>query len=151
MNASRIYLSCQSHLAESRDRSPGVTIFIMTSRPSDEHDLPAPEIPGGEPPGPAGSPAPAGAAPGIDSVTKATRISGTWIAVIVATIVLVFLLVFILQNLGEVTVSFLGISGNLPLGVALLFAAIVGAALVILIGAARILQLRRRVRRASTP
>jgi uncharacterized integral membrane protein len=71
--------------------------------------------------------------------------------VIVATIVLVFLLVFILQNLGEVTVSFLGISGNLPLGVALLFAAIVGAALVILIGAARILQLRRRVRRASTP
>jgi uncharacterized integral membrane protein len=34
--------------------------------------------------------------------------------------------------------------------VALLFAAIVGALLVILVGAARILQLRRRVRRANS-
>ncbi len=83
-------------------------------------------------------------------MTKATRISGTWVAVIVATIVLVFLLIFILQNLGTVTVTFLGLSLELPLGVALLFATVIGAALVILIGAARILQLRRRVRRAST-
>lgn len=83
------------------------------------------------------------------AVTKGTRISGTWIAVIVATILMIFLLVFILENLASVTVSFLGMSGALPLGVALLFAAICGALLVALVGAARILQLRRRVRRAA--
>ncbi|MFD1044975.1 lipopolysaccharide assembly protein LapA domain-containing protein [Kibdelosporangium lantanae] len=96
-------------------------------------------------------PAPPVPATGSDAagVTRATRISGTWIAVIVATILLVFLLIFILQNLPTVTVTFLGLSGELPLGVALLFASIVGALLVILVGAARILQLRRRVRRSS--
>ncbi|MCE7010777.1 lipopolysaccharide assembly protein LapA domain-containing protein [Kibdelosporangium philippinense] len=94
-------------------------------------------------------PADAAAKDSSKSVTKATRISGTWIAVIVAIIVLVFLLIFILANLTSVTVSFLGMSGELPLGVALLFAAISGAILVALIGAARILQLRRRVRRAA--
>ncbi|CAM4300352.1 lipopolysaccharide assembly LapA domain-containing protein [Kibdelosporangium persicum] len=89
---------------------------------------------------------------GTDSpvrVTKATRTSGTWIAVIVATVLLVFLLIFILENLTTVTVSFLGMSGGLPLGVALLFAAISGALLVALIGGARIMQLRHRVRRAA--
>nr|WP_083467269.1 lipopolysaccharide assembly protein LapA domain-containing protein [Kibdelosporangium sp. MJ126-NF4]CEL22563.1 POSSIBLE CONSERVED MEMBRANE PROTEIN [Kibdelosporangium sp. MJ126-NF4]CTQ89419.1 POSSIBLE CONSERVED MEMBRANE PROTEIN [Kibdelosporangium sp. MJ126-NF4] len=84
-------------------------------------------------------------------VTRGTRTSGTWIAIIIATIVLVFLLIFILANLTPVTVSFLGMSGELPLGVALLFAAISGALLVALVGAARILQLRRRVRRAAKP
>jgi uncharacterized integral membrane protein len=83
------------------------------------------------------------------SVTRRSRISGIWVTVIVATVLLVFLLVFILQNLLTVTVAFLGLSGELPLGVALLFAAIVGALLVILVGAARILQLRRRVHRAN--
>jgi uncharacterized integral membrane protein len=133
---------------ESRNYSPGVTISGMTSQPSDARHEPAAAVPGGESPE---TPAPPVPATDAHSVTKATRISGVWVAVIVATIVLVFLLIFILQNLGEVTVTFLGLSLVLPLGVALLFAAVIGAALVILIGAARILQLRRRVRRASTP
>jgi uncharacterized integral membrane protein len=72
-----------------------------------------------------------------------TRISGTWVAMIVAVIVLIFLLIFILQNLSSITLSFLGASGNLPLGVAMLLAAVGGALLVALVGAARILQLRR--------
>jgi uncharacterized integral membrane protein len=84
-----------------------------------------------------------------DSPVKRTRISGTWIAIIVATILLIFLLIFILQNLATVTVAFLGLAGNLPLGVALLFAAISGALLVALVGAARITQIRRRVHRAK--
>lgn len=133
--------------AESRNYSPRVTISGMTSPPSDARHEPAAAVPGGESPETPASPAPR---PDPHSVTKATRISGTWVAVIVATIVLVFLLIFILQNLGTVTVTFLGLSLELPLGVALLFATVIGAALVILIGAARILQLRRRVRRAST-
>jgi uncharacterized integral membrane protein len=79
---------------------------------------------------------------------RPTRISGTWIAVIVAIFVLIFLLVFILQNLTDVTITFLAGSFTLPLGVSLLFAAIAGALLVALIGAARITQLRRQTKRA---
>jgi uncharacterized integral membrane protein len=131
----------------------------MTSHPADEPKVPAAETPA---PGTRSTPTtpavptepfeapPATTTAPTESVTKATRTSGTWIAVIVATILLIFLLVFILQNLATVTVSFLGLSGNLPLGVALLFAAIVGALVVILAGAARILQLRRRVHRAGS-
>ena len=102
-------------------------------------------------------------APGEESVTKPetkaarrptkikpTRISGTWVATIVAVVVLVFLLIFILQNSAAVTVHYLGLAGTLPLGVALLFAAIGGAVLVALVGAARIVQLRRFARRASS-
>jgi uncharacterized integral membrane protein len=79
---------------------------------------------------------------------KPTRISGTWVAVIVAIFVLIFLLVFILQNLTDVTIHFLGGAFTLPLGVALLFASIGGALLVALVGAARIMQLRRQTKRA---
>jgi uncharacterized integral membrane protein len=78
---------------------------------------------------------------------RPTRISGTWVAVVVAIFVLIFLLVFILQNLADATVHFLGGSSTLPLGVALLFAAIGGALLVALVGAARIMQLRRQAKR----
>jgi uncharacterized integral membrane protein len=85
--------------------------------------------------------------PSSSKIVKRTRISGTWVAVVVAAIVLIFLLIFILQNQATATVRFLGFSGSLPLGVAMLFATIAGALLVALIGTARILQLRRRVRR----
>jgi uncharacterized integral membrane protein len=82
---------------------------------------------------------------------RPTRISGTWIAVLVAIVVLIFLLVFILQNGGNTTIYFLWGEASLPLGVALLFAAIGGAVLVAVVGAARILQLRRQAKRAATP
>ncbi|NUT49634.1 MAG: DUF1049 domain-containing protein [Saccharothrix sp.] len=78
---------------------------------------------------------------------KRTRISGTWVAVLASIVVLIFLLVFILQNLDDATIHFLGGAGTLPLGVALLFAAIAGAILVALVGAARIMQLRRQAKR----
>ncbi|SFW60748.1 LapA family protein [Amycolatopsis australiensis] len=78
---------------------------------------------------------------------KRTRISGTWVAVIAGLLVLVVLLVFILQNLDSVTVHFFGAEGSLPLAIAMLFSAIGGAALVALIGGARILQLRKQARR----
>ncbi len=82
---------------------------------------------------------------------RPTRISGTWIAVLVAIVVLIFLLIFILQNGGNATIHFLWGEFNLPLGVALLFGAIGGAVLVAVVGAARILQLRRQAKRAATP
>lgn len=72
-----------------------------------------------------------------------TRTAGTWAAVVVATVALIVLLVFILQNLQPTTVTFLGLKGNLPVGVALLLAAAIGGLSVAFVGAARILQLRR--------
>lgn len=76
-----------------------------------------------------------------------TRIGALWVAAIVAALVLLFLLIFILQNSQSVKVSFLGFDGQLPLGVALLLAAACGVLLVAIPGTGRILQLRRRARR----
>ncbi|QFZ18056.1 lipopolysaccharide assembly protein LapA domain-containing protein [Saccharothrix syringae] len=76
-----------------------------------------------------------------------TRTSGTWVAVLASIVVLLVLLIFILQNLEGATIYFLGASGTLPLGVALLLAAIAGALVVALVGAARIMQLRRQAKR----
>jgi len=84
---------------------------------------------------------------------KRTRTSGVWVAVAFFAVVLLFLLIFILQNGQKVDISFLGAHGHLPLGVALLLAAVCGVLLVVLAGTARISQLRataRRHRRADT-
>jgi uncharacterized integral membrane protein len=82
-----------------------------------------------------------------------TRLSGAWTAVVVGLLALVAILVFILQNQQSVQVSFIFFSGHLPLAVALLFAMILGALIVVAFGAARILQLRMvagRARRRTT-
>ncbi|OLT05860.1 hypothetical protein BJF90_01060 [Pseudonocardia sp. CNS-004] len=76
-----------------------------------------------------------------------SRISGLWVGLILSAVVLVFLLVFILQNGTPVQIAFLGWTGALPTGVALLFAAIAGLLLVALPGSVRILQLRRAAAR----
>ena len=81
-----------------------------------------------------------------------TRLSGAWTAVVFGLVILVVILIFILQNQKNVEVSFLVFSGRLPLAVALLFAMILGALIVVTFGAARILQLRMvagRARRES--
>ncbi|HJQ45266.1 MAG TPA: lipopolysaccharide assembly protein LapA domain-containing protein [Amycolatopsis sp.] len=96
-----------------------------------------------------GRPADAPSGPATPPQAQLKRISGTWVAVIVALVILSFLLVFILQNLDSVTVHFLGTTGHMPLAVAMLLSAVAGAALVALIGAARILQLRRATRKAD--
>ena len=86
--------------------------------------------------------------------TERSRISGLWVGLVLSAVVLVFLLVFILQNRDPVQINFLGWTGVLPGGVALLFAAVAGVLLVALPGSVRILQLRRaasgdRARRAG--
>ncbi|HEX3306898.1 MAG TPA: lipopolysaccharide assembly protein LapA domain-containing protein, partial [Streptosporangiaceae bacterium] len=73
---------------------------------------------------------------------KRTRTSGIWVAVGFFGVILLLLLIFILQNGTQVSVSYLGMHGHLPLGVALLLAAVCGVLLVVLAGAARIGQLR---------
>ena len=78
---------------------------------------------------------------------KRTRTSGLWVAVGFFAIVLLLLLIFILQNGEKVDISYLGAHGHLPLGVALLLAAVCGVLLVVLAGTARISQLRATARK----
>jgi len=78
---------------------------------------------------------------------KRTRTSGIWVAVAFFAVILLLLLIFVLQNGTQVSVSYLGMHGHLPLGVALLLAAVSGVLLVVLAGAARISQLRATARR----
>ncbi len=80
-----------------------------------------------------------------------TRLSGAWTALVIGILALVVILVFILQNLQSVELSFLAFHGRLPLAVALLFAVILGAVIVMAFGGARIRQLRMVVRRARRP
>src|ERR1700759_522577 len=78
---------------------------------------------------------------------KRTRTGGIWVAVGFFAVILLLLLIFILQNNTDVSVSYLGMHGHLPLGVALLLAAVCGVLLVVLAGTARIGQLRATARR----
>jgi uncharacterized integral membrane protein len=75
-----------------------------------------------------------------------TRTSGYWASVVIGLVVLLVLLVFILENGQTARVAFFGLHGHLPQGVALLFAAVIGGLFVVLVGSARILQLRIRAR-----
>ena len=78
---------------------------------------------------------------------KRTRTSGIWVALAFFAVILLLLLIFVLQNGTQVNVSYLGMHGHLPLGVALLLAAVCGVLLVVLAGTARIGQLRATARR----
>ena len=100
-------------------------------------------------PDPAAPPAarPAAPPPLPQHRIKRTRTGGIWVAVGFFAVILLLLLIFILQNNTNVGVSYLGMHGHLPLGVALLLAAVCGVLLVVLAGTARIGQLRATARR----
>lgn len=78
-----------------------------------------------------------------------TVFSGLYIGLVLAAVVLIFLLIFIIQNNVPVVITFLGFTGTLPSGVALLLSAVAGALLVAIPGSGRILQLRRAARRGK--
>jgi uncharacterized integral membrane protein len=104
----------------------------------------------GDPPGPGRNAAgPGGGSDRLDDRAKVprSRMGDAWVAMLVAAAVLLLLLIFILQNGQRAEVSFLGAHGHLPMGVALLLAAIFGVLLVALPGTARIIQLRMLSRR----
>jgi uncharacterized integral membrane protein len=68
-------------------------------------------------------------------------------------VVLLLLLIFILENQRHVNIGFFGAHASLPVGVAMLLAAVGGALVVIIPGTGRIIQLRltaRRHRRKDT-
>ena len=104
--------------------------------------------PGSGGPTPQPDQAPAGPDPTTPvpgSPTGRTRLSGVWMGVVVGVVVLVFLLAFIIQNSKSVKVSIFTVSANMPLGVALLLAAVGGVLLAGIVASLRIWQLRHRL------
>jgi uncharacterized integral membrane protein len=63
----------------------------------------------------------------------------------------VVLIIFLLQNTSSVEVSFLWLHGRLPLAIALMIAGVGAALLTMVVGVARVTQLRRRFRRQDAP
>jgi uncharacterized integral membrane protein len=107
-----------------------------------------------DPPGSGGpTPQPAEApnltTPAPASPAGRTRISGVWLGVIIGVVVLVFLLAFIIQNSRSVKVSFFTVNVNMPLGVALLLAAVGGVLLAGIVASLRIWQLRHRLHQSK--
>ena len=89
--------------------------------------------------------APADLSPAASTGVRHTRISAAWVGVCAAAAVLVVLIVFMLQNTRSVEITFLGMHGTLPLALALLIAGVGVAIIAMVVGAARITQLRRRM------
>ena len=85
--------------------------------------------------------------PGTAGDIPQTRTSAAFKSLIAGAIVLILLLVFILENTESVKIAYFGVGFDVPLGVALLLAAIGGALVVGIVGTARIWQMRRHVRR----
>jgi uncharacterized integral membrane protein len=99
----------------------------------------------GTPPDPTATPGEYLVSP--QSEFKFTRAAALWSALIVGFLILIFLLVFILQNTDSATIHFFGWVWNLPVGVAILLAAVCGGLLTVAVGTARIIQLRRAAKR----
>jgi uncharacterized integral membrane protein len=110
-------------------------------------DLPGPDV---TTTSPGSSGQPDGHLPSTGGKVPRSRMGEVWVALVVAAFVFLLLLIFILQNGQRAQVSFLGAHGHLPMGVALLLAAVFGVLLVALPGTARIIQLRMLGRRRGT-
>jgi uncharacterized integral membrane protein len=127
----------------------------MTSDPSASPDRPLGEVPPlpvepgasskGSPPDPTATPGEYLVSP--QSAVKFTRAAALWSALIVGFLILIFLLVFILQNTDSATIHFFAWEWNLPVGVAILLAAVCGGLLTVAAGTVRIIQLRRAAKR----
>jgi uncharacterized integral membrane protein len=85
--------------------------------------------------------------PPPENAVHFTRAAALWSALIVGFLILIVLLIFIAQNTDSGTFHFLGWSWSLPLGVALLAAAVLGGLITTLAGIVRIVQLRRAAKK----
>jgi uncharacterized integral membrane protein len=82
-----------------------------------------------------------------NEASKFTRAGALWTALALGFVVLILLLVFIMQNTATAPVEMFGWSWQVPVGIALLLAAIAGGLLTFLVGTVRILQLRRAAKK----
>jgi putative membrane protein len=82
-------------------------------------------------------------------VLKSTRTSWAWGTLVLGVILGIALVDFLAQNTRSVRIEFFSVSGQIPIAVALLVAALAGGAIVLIVGAARMGQLRHRLRNPS--
>lgn len=106
-----------------------------------------------QPAQPSADPAPTAdrATPDRRTTAGRSRLGSMWVSLIGMSVVLVILLIFVLQNPTPTEISFLWLDGQLPVGVAVLFASIAGILLVAIPATGRIWQLRRGIRRNQRP
>ncbi|WP_059014141.1 lipopolysaccharide assembly protein LapA domain-containing protein [Mycobacterium sp. M26] len=76
-----------------------------------------------------------------------TRAAALWSSIFFGFLILIVLLIFVAQNTESASFAFLGWHWTLPLGVAILAAAVGGGLVAVLGGAARIFQLRRAAKK----
>ncbi len=100
------------------------------------------------------TPPPVVAEPGTSNLSvseaeevKFTRAAALWTSLIFGFLILIVLLIFITQNTDSTDFTFLTWHWNLPLGVAILLAAVGGGLITALVSAARMFQLRRAAKR----
>jgi uncharacterized integral membrane protein len=118
-------------------------------------ELPPPR--GNQPDAPPPSPAATVAEPAVVGATAprptvpTTRTGVVYWALGVGMLLLIVVIVFVLQNLTAAKTRFFNMQWTIPLGLDLLLAALLGGLIVFLLGAARMLQLRRLARRYARP
>lgn len=76
-----------------------------------------------------------------------TRTGSAWAALIAAALLAVLLIIFLVQNTRSTEISFLWMTTTTPVAVALLIAAVGSVLVTLILGTARIAQLRRLVRK----
>jgi putative membrane protein len=92
------------------------------------------------------APPEAGAAAAVTRPVPRTRAGAVWVGVCAAAVIAVALVIFAVQNTRSVEISFLWMTTSTPLALALLIGAVGGILLTLVLGTARITQLRRQVR-----
>lgn len=78
---------------------------------------------------------------------KGSATAGVWLALILGAALLTLLLIFVIQNNVSTSFEYMSWTFSLPLGVAMLLAAIAGALIMALVGSVRIAQLSWQVRK----
>jgi uncharacterized integral membrane protein len=112
----------------------------MSSNASASDASDPPPVPPAPPPLPASTTS-------TDPAVKFTRAGALWTALIVGFLILILLLIFVAQNTASTPFTFFAWHWSLPLGVAILLAAVGGGLLTVAVGTARILQLRRAAKK----
>lgn len=81
--------------------------------------------------------------------SKGGMSGGVWVSLILGAVITVLLLVFIIQNNSAAQFQYFGWNFSLPLGVAMLLAAIAGVLVAGIVGSVRIFILSRRLKRVQ--
>mgnify|MGYP003458345587 CR=1 FL=1 len=86
---------------------------------------------------------------GSASQVPLTRAGAAWTGVSAAALIAILLIVFLVQNTHQVEVEFLWMSTSTSLALMLLIAAVSAALITVILGTARIIQLRKLVRHSG--